>query len=462
MNTNQKYMLEAYMKPLYDGSPEGPLLESVRSLEQKLTEYADENPSSMDMVGDSGLRDEYNQIYMAVINRNNDYSTAGGDDSPKAFDYSKEQRLPTVHEYLDNYRLVYETSIKPNKRELTDKAYQELFNVENRTDDLMEAQIIIEKEHLIVNTVTAEYKYMAEDFLEAADPNYEVTSAGVKNSIGVYAGAKSLDEVTYMGELAKAVCDDIAVQTKLKLEMMVNFTVLVYGWEHSKRKIREGDILIGDYAKAMVVNREQMRKYYRFLSEDMGITFDIMKKTPFYRIMMLNPQGLDELWRIKKVMHYDNIRAIEYVLFEEMLSDKSIEEILMTPQPYPYYEMIDSNRYPEIDDEYAQLAEELNKDLKFFQRNRTPDGKTKKHTASQEELIDNTKAMTMNMAASSETGASGNTGAGKASGLFRNLSSAKTGVAGMSSDTKKSLAKGAAAGAAKDIGKGILRGLFRR
>ena len=59
MNTNQKYMLEAYMKPLYDGSPEGPLLESVRSLEQKLTEYADENPSSMDMVGDSGLRDLY-------------------------------------------------------------------------------------------------------------------------------------------------------------------------------------------------------------------------------------------------------------------------------------------------------------------------------------------------------------------------------------------------------------------
>ena len=66
MNTNQKYMLEAYMKPLYDGSPEGPLLESVRSLEQKLTEYADENPSSMDMVGDSGLRDEYNQILSLI------------------------------------------------------------------------------------------------------------------------------------------------------------------------------------------------------------------------------------------------------------------------------------------------------------------------------------------------------------------------------------------------------------
>lgn len=300
MNTNQKYMLDAYMKPLYDGRPEGALLESVRNLEQKLTEYADENPSSMDMVGDSGLRDEYNQIYMAVINRNNDYSVSDKSDRPVAFDYSKEQRLPTVHEFLDTYRLVYETSVRPNKRELTDKAYQELFNVENRTDDLMEAQLIIEREHLIVNTVTAEYKYIAQDFLEAADPNYEVTSAGVRNSIGLYANAKSLDEVTYMGELAKAVCDDIAVQSKLKLEMMINFTALIFGWENSKRKIREGDKESESYAKAMVVSRSKMRKYYRFLSEDMGITFETMKQTPFYRILMLNPQGLDELWRIKK------------------------------------------------------------------------------------------------------------------------------------------------------------------
>ncbi len=459
MNTNQKYMLDAYMKPLYDGRPEGALLESVRNLEQKLTQYADDNPSSMDMVGDSGLRDEYNQVYMAVINRNNDYSVSDESDRPAAFDYSKEQRLPTVHEFLDTYRLVYETSVRPNKRELTDRAYQELFNVENRTDDLMEAQLIIEREHLIVNTVTAEYKYIAQDFLEAADPNYEVTSAGVRNSIGIYANAKSLDEVTYMGELAKAVCDDIAVQSKLKLEMMINFTALIFGWENSKRKIREGDKESESYAEVMVVSRSRMRKYYRFLSEDMGITFDTMKQTPFYRIMMLNPQGLDELWRIKKVMHPDNIKAIEYVLFEEILSPKSIEEILMTPQPYPYYEMIDSNRYPEIDEEYAQLAEELNRDLKYFRRNRVPESRNKKHKVSQEELIDNTKAMTMNMAASSQAGASGSAGAGRAAGVLKNISSAKT---GMTPDIKKSMVKGAAAEAAKDIGKGLLRGLFRR
>ncbi len=459
MTTNQKYMLDAYMKPLYDGSPEGSLLESVKSLERKLTKHADENPSSMDMVGDSGLRDEYNQIYMAVINRNTDYHVSDGSSKPVAFDYSKEQRLPTVHEFLDTYRLVYEASVKPNKRELTDKAYQELFDVENRTDDLMEAQIIIEKEHLLVNTVTAEYKYMAQDFLDAVDPNYEVTSAGVKNSIGIYANARSLDEVAYMGELAKAICDDIAVQSRLKLEMMINFTALIFGWENAKRKIREGNKEIEAYAKSMVVSRRKMRKYYRFLSEDMGITFEIMKQNPFYRIMMLNPQGLDELWRIKKVMHPDNIRAIEYVLFEEILSEKSIEEILMIPQPYPYYEMIDSNRYPKIDAEYAQLADELNREFNYFQRNRTTDGQNKKYKVSQEELIDNTKTLTMNMAVSSQEGAFGNAGTGKATVALRNISSARP---RMVSDIKNTIAKDAAVESAKDVGKELLRGLFRK
>ena len=192
MEMTHKYVIEAYMNALYEGKPEGALLESVKDFEIRLSEFAEENPRSADIMADSGMRDEYNQLYMAVINRNNDYSTAGAEE-PKAFDYAKAQRVPTVHEFLDTYRLVYEKAVKPNKRELTDRAYQKLFDMENRTDDLLEAQMIIEREHLILNTVTADYKDIAEDFMEAADPNYEVTSATVKATIGVYATAKSLE-----------------------------------------------------------------------------------------------------------------------------------------------------------------------------------------------------------------------------------------------------------------------------
>ena len=70
----------------------------------------------------------------------------------------------------------------PEKRQA--EAYEKLFEVEKRTDDLIEAQMIIEREKLILNTVIADYKELAEDFLKAADPNYEITSSVVKLSAG--------------------------------------------------------------------------------------------------------------------------------------------------------------------------------------------------------------------------------------------------------------------------------------
>ena len=102
-----------------------------------------------------------------------------------------------------------------------------------------------------------------------------------------------------MGEIARGKADDLAVQNLVKIELMVQFMSLIYAWEHTKRKVREGGPRIGEYAQAMVVTREKTRSCYRFMSRDMGIDFDKMESTPFYRIM-LNPKGLDELWRIKR------------------------------------------------------------------------------------------------------------------------------------------------------------------
>lgn len=135
---------------------------------------------------------------------------------------------------------------------------------------------------------------------------------------------------------------------------------------------------MGAIAQSMVVTRAKTRRYYRFLSEDMDLPFEKMEQIPFYRIMMLNPQGLDALWRIKKVIHPDNIKAMKYVLFEEILSNKSMEEILLAAQPYAYYEYPDSNKFPKIDEEYQKLADEMNKDISYFKTNTVPKTQTVK------------------------------------------------------------------------------------
>ena len=432
MDAIWKSMIEAYMSQLYNGAPEGALLESVKKFEQKFIALADEHEGDMDIAGimqETGMQDEYTQLFMAVTSGNNDYALPDDGDRPEAFDYSQEQRLPSVHEFLDSYRVVYE-SVRPQNNEAVNKAYEALFEVENRTGDLIEAQIIIEKEHLILDTVTAGYRDVIKEFMDAADPNYEITSATVRATLGNYITAKSIDEITYMGDVARSVTADLAVQAQIKMSAMTIFTALIFGWEDNKKKIREGGPGCAKYAESMVLGRQKIRDYYRFLSEDMGITFDLMESRPFYRILMLTPTSLDVLCRIKKVMHPENIRAIKYVLFEEVLADKSMEEILLTPQKEPYYEEIDTNLYPETDAEFAALAEELNKDIPYFQKNRRAgmmDGNT--------ELVSRVSEL---------------------SGMIADPQHKSTGASG------RSIAGGSQAADIKTAGKSLLRGLFRK
>ncbi|MEG0292060.1 MAG: hypothetical protein RR495_05355 [Anaerovoracaceae bacterium] len=370
MDNVWKSTMDGYMKVLYDMNPKGAVLERVKSFEHKFIEVAEQNPGNYDIVGvltETGLQSEYTGLYMAVMG-SGETTTNQSQTIPKDTEHVQTQQLPTVSEFLSAYKTVYD-QVKNECREETDIAYQKLFDVQNRTDDLIDAQIIIENENLIVNTVTSDYKAIAREFLEAVDPNYEVTSAMMNATVVAYGNATSLDEVTYLGEISRGRTDDLAVQIPLKVEMMLIFMGLIFAWENAKRKVREGGKEIDKNAKAMVVSRDKMRSYYKFMNEDMGISFEDMIVTPFYRILLLYPEGLDALWRIKKVMHPDNLKAMEHVLFQEILTDKSLEEILLTPQVVPYYEMIDTVKVDRtLDEEFAQIARELNKDIKYLKK----------------------------------------------------------------------------------------------
>jgi|GEM_PF-1010357 len=490
MDAIWKSTIQAYMSQLYSGGPEGPLLESIKKFEERFTSLADEHEGEMDIagiLGTSGLQDEYNQLYMAVRSGSRDYTLPQGDDKPRAFDHSQQQRLPSVHEFIDTYRVVYE-AVRPDCSEEVSKAYEALFAVEDRTDDLVEAQMIIEREHLVLDTVTASCKSVIKEFMEASDPNYEITSSTVNATLGRYVTGKSLDDIVYISEKARSITADLAVQAQVKTVMLTNFYALIYGWEYSKKKIREGSARAGSYGESMILTRYKTRDYYRFMSEDMGITFDVIESRPFYRIMMLSPSPLDALCRVKKIMHPDNIAAIKYVLFEEILSDRPLEEILLAPQKVPFYEQIDTIRYPDMDREFAAAAADLNKDIPYYQKNRRAEmmeagssdaaasgaagsdtyyrsGTVTAGGRGDAELICKIKKLNGLVAAAPGQGLSGTSGvpgmASGVSGISGNIAKGLGGMKNMPSDTKKETAKSAAAGVAAEVGKGLLRGLFR-
>lgn len=100
--------------------------------------------------------------------------------------------------------------------------------------------------------------------------------------------------------------DDAAIQTKIKAEISAILDALIFAWKDAKEKIHAGDEKMVKYAQAMVVTRKQTRRLYDFLYDDMGMSLEKM----------------GSIW-------FDNMDPIRNVLFEEVLSSKSIKDILL-------------------------------------------------------------------------------------------------------------------------------------
>ena len=45
---------------------------------------------------------------------------------------------------------------------------------------------------------------------------------------------KGLDEITYMGQIARGKAEDLAVQNQIEMDMMVQFMSLIFTWEQAK------------------------------------------------------------------------------------------------------------------------------------------------------------------------------------------------------------------------------------
>jgi len=122
-------------------------------------------------------------------------------------------------------------------------------------------------------------------------------------------GSGSISAEAVMGRMGdiQDKYDDDAVQKQIKAELSAILDALVFGWNDSKENIWAGHIYMDKYAQAMVVTRKLARRFYDFIYNDMGLSIE----------------------KIDSITHTDT-ESIKYTLFEEILSSRTIEEILLT------------------------------------------------------------------------------------------------------------------------------------
>lgn len=122
-------------------------------------------------------------------------------------------------------------------------------------------------------------------------------------------GSGSISAEAVMGRMGdiQDKYDDDAVQKQIKAELSAILDALVFGWKDAKENIWAGHICMDKYAQSMVVTRKLAKRFYDFIYNDMGLTIE----------------------KIDSVINMDT-ESIKYTLFEEILSSRTIEEILLT------------------------------------------------------------------------------------------------------------------------------------
>lgn len=181
-------------------------------------------------------------------------------------------------------------------------------------DANMQALYVLEPEGTMLSKVQELERKLIEYAADHPDAMDIVGEAGLRDEYNkLYmdimtggSGQISASDVMDKMEGIQSQYDDSAVQKQIMAEISAILDALVFGWQDAKEKIREGHIYMDKYAQAMVVLRKQTGKFYDFVYSGMGLTIEKIEST------------------------YNDMDSIRYILFEEILSARSIEEILIS------------------------------------------------------------------------------------------------------------------------------------
>ena len=306
----------------------------------------------------SGLQQKYSDLIASIASP---APTGGGPEEGENFSGKK---LPTVKEFLEQYRPSYNAVVNGGFRFRAQKAYENIFAVAGRTEDLLEMNIILEKERLLWKIVTEDLLDIYEPILAATDPLNIGMVKQFEKLMDISRSAESDEELSFRTDIASQENQkfNYCFMTRMTASLILSKAILEYSL--CKNKFRswlnpQSDLLL------LIAQRQAVRRTYEFFQKAFGWDFDSFVNDEWMKIWLLMPISLDTNMRIKQVMDPQNIDAMRELLFNEILTDKSIDYLLLHEQQHVYYFALDK-RADEVNSRYQAEADRLNEHLLYF------------------------------------------------------------------------------------------------
>lgn len=271
-------------------------------------------------------------IYKRYSELINTVATQGYADVQKS---ENTQKIPTVKEYLEQYRSSYDEVKKSGKRKRAQKAYENIFDVANRTDNMLEAQIILEQERLLWKIVPEDMIDNYENILSDMDPLSKNLILPIKMHLDVWRKLDSDEEATYEIDIMEKEKNILLERENFIMTLPIILADLLISYNSSKIEFRmwgSGGSLAKSGLMKLIVLRENIRNTYNLFVEKFDYSFDRTLSEEWLKLWMLIPSNLDEKGKYKMSLDPYNLEVYKYLLFEEILSDKPIEEILTQEQ----------------------------------------------------------------------------------------------------------------------------------
>lgn len=348
-----------------------PTLQSqVDEFEAKMISFANANPdvaTFFTKLNESGLLEQYSSLISRVAMAS--MGTADEDGKVKT-DYSDEPSAPviSVAEFVNQYREAYNAVRASGYRKRAEGVYEEIFAVADRTDDMIEAQIILEKERLLWKIVAFDSLDIFEPVLEAMDPLNKATTVVVQSQTDIYKKVSCEEELLYL--LEKQEFDNhIVVQHSIS-RMTIVATLALHLTQYSSSKIAvyesRNDTAAKGALQGMIELRFAIRRTLKFLKEEWDMTFDDILGDEGTKIAMLSPENADMFGRIKTSLNPQNFAVFKDIIDNEIIPDISVTDILLRQPSFMQWYDLDRLHKSGYETTAQNKAAKSNSELTYY------------------------------------------------------------------------------------------------
>lgn len=367
MDIGVKTMLDSYMST-FDAYPSmsDALKAEVEQWKSKTIALAESTSDAMTFMTrfmGEGLQDECTAILTKAAMASYQQAEAVQPDQP-----AKTSALPTVSEFLEQYRASYETVKADGYRKRGEAAYEQLLGVAGRTDDLIEAQIIIEQEELFWKIVKDDSLDIFQSVLEAMDPLNPSTTRPLLQHVNAYKQSSGAEELTYRLDLLQEEKAGMTAFGGAKIAFAAQLATYLLEYNSARMSLWSwnADRLAMGGLAAMIKLRASIRKTLEAMKKVLDMTFDELLDDEGMKIWLLSPQSADALGRIKTAMLPQNYEAFRDIVNNEILADIPITEIAMR-QPATAVTYSLKKEHDSFADFARKEADRLNAGLTYYQ-----------------------------------------------------------------------------------------------